>query len=111
MYVYFLRSQGTPRRLKIGKAKNPIDRMKTLQTGCPYPITLAGAIRCKDDAHALRVERAMHAYFADNRKQGEWFRCTDYILSQVWDLLNQLSSIDGDVHALTADELIQLHTV
>ena len=109
MYVYFLRARGTPKRIKIGKAKDPIERMRALQTGCPHKITLAGAIKCKDDSQALRVEKALHAVFADKRKQGEWFHCTDYVLAQVWDILNQLQNAGEQVHSLTADELVALH--
>lgn len=90
MYVYFLRTTGKPRRIKIGKANNPIERVKTLQTGCPYPITIEGAIKCDSESHALRIERSLHEFFADKRKTGEWFHCTDYVLTQVWDILNQL---------------------
>jgi len=65
MYVYFVRTTGSPKRIKIGKAKDPISRMKTLQTGCPYKITLAGAIKCASDAQALRVEKAFHGFFGE----------------------------------------------
>lgn len=98
MYVYFLRTKG---RIKIGKARNPIERMKTLQTGCPTEITLAGAIRCKSDSHALRVEKRFHEYFAARHKRGEWFQCTDPVLTKIWEILNQLA--DGkDIKALSA---------
>jgi hypothetical protein len=109
MYVYFLRSQGNPKRLKIGKSKDPIGRMRTLQTGCPFRITLAGVIKCKDDLHALRVEKAMHGYFSDKRKQGEWFHCTTHVLVKMWDVLNQIDDVSGDIKTLSASELIALH--
>lgn len=38
-YVYILRS-GNSQNFKIGVSKNIIDRIKQLQTGSPYKITL-----------------------------------------------------------------------
>ncbi len=95
--------------MKIGKSKDPMARIKQLQTGCPYKITLAGAIRCKDDFHALRVEKALHGYFSGRREQGEWFKCTDAVLCKMWEILNQLEDVNGDVKPLSAPELAALY--
>ena len=84
MYVYFIRACGKPQRLKIGKSADPEGRLKQLQTGCPYPLRLEAKLKCRDGYHATRVERAAHEYFAADRKHGEWFKCTDYVLSRVW---------------------------
>lgn len=95
--------------MKIGKSNDPIKRLKSLQTGCPSKITMVGAIKCKSENHAFRVESAFHKYFSEKRKDGEWFHCTDFILTKVWDVLNQLEGEDSAVHSLSARELEELH--
>lgn len=108
MYVYFLRVKS---RLKIGKSKDPLARMKSLQTGCPDEITLAGAIKCTDDSHAYRVEKQFHDYFSVKRQRGEWFQCTDYVISQVWDILSQIAAqSEGKVAALSKLDLDRIQS-
>lgn len=109
MYVYFLRANGKPKRLKIGKAKDPMARLKTLQTGCPFQIVFAGVLKCKDDAHAMRVEKAFHAYFAMHRQQGEWFNCTDEILANMWVVLDKIQQVGSEIKVLTAKEMSELY--
>lgn len=84
MYVYFVRARGKPQRLKIGKASDPERRLKELQTGCPYPLQLEAKLKCRNERHAFQVERAAHEYFAAERTIGEWFKCTDYVLTRLW---------------------------
>lgn len=66
-FIYFLAAGPF---VKIGKSTgSPSARIRELQTGCPYPITLV--------AHAiggLREEFALHKRFAAYREHGEWFR-------------------------------------
>lgn len=88
MYVYFIRSAGKPRRIKIGKSKDPKARMRELQTGSPYPLDIVGTIRCRDGNHATRLEKELHRYFAEYRMGGEWFKCSLVVLVKVWELLN-----------------------
>jgi hypothetical protein len=85
MYVYFIRCRGDKSRLKIGKAADPNRRLAELQTGCPYPMTLESKIKCRSEKHAFYVEKLAHVYFKDYRTQGEWFKCTDAVLSKVWE--------------------------
>ena len=86
MYVYFILAEGRPRRMKIGKAKNPAERLRSLQTGSPHRLSLHGFIKCKDDKTAYAIEKMLHEKFATERKNGEWFRCTDYLMARVMDL-------------------------
>lgn len=108
MYVYFMLTR-QPKRIKIGKSNNPVKRMNALQTGCPTKITLIGAIKCKDDNHAMKVEKSFHEFFNDKRKNGEWFYCTDYLLTRIWDVLNQLEPELQGIKSLTATELADLN--
>lgn len=79
MYVYFIRIEASPPMVKIGKARNPEERMATLQTGCPYELTLIGTIACRSDMHANACEKRLHDEFRLERRRGEWFRYTDRV--------------------------------
>src|SRR5258708_24292752 len=107
MYVYFLRTEG---KLKIGKSRDPISRMKSLQTGCPTEIKLVGAIKCKSDAHALLVEKRFHEFFSTRHRRGEGFQCTDVVLHKVWELLNRLAEEDGYVKPLSVIDLQRIQS-
>jgi hypothetical protein len=71
-YVYFMFADTG--HMKIGVAKDPEARRRTLQTGCPVRIQLGGAW---DTAHhgvdPYEVERALHLIFTPYKTRGEWF--------------------------------------
>lgn len=67
--IYFIRSG---QYVKIGKANDPQTRLNTLQSGSPEPIEMITTI-----PGGVRVEKALHAYFADKRVNREWFLLTD----------------------------------
>lgn len=65
-YVYFLRAGEF---IKIGKSSgHPGSRIAALQTGCPFPITLAAW-----EFGGLEREAELHRRFAGLRRHGEWF--------------------------------------
>lgn len=53
--------------LKFGKSNAPQWRLLTMQTGCPFKLTIEWA--WPED-----IEDELHEYFADRRILGEWFR-------------------------------------
>jgi hypothetical protein len=60
---------------KIGVAKEPKDRLKTLQTGNPEKITLEGAWEIEPPIGSARdVERELHSMLHKHRSHGEWYR-------------------------------------
>lgn len=66
---------------KIGICKNtPKDRLKTLQTGCPFPLNLVKSIECRDIHGA---ESYLHSYFSQWRQGGEWFLFDSKTLKEV----------------------------
>lgn len=67
-FIYFA-SDG--HAVKIGFAIDVAERMKTLQTGNPRPITVLATI-----VGDVLTERRLHRYFVRVRLQGEWFRMT-----------------------------------
>lgn len=65
--VYFLRAGPF---IKIGKATgSPTTRVRELQTGCPYPITIIASV-----CGGLKEEFELHRRFGSYRAHGEWFR-------------------------------------
>lgn len=58
---------------KVGIAVDVEKRMKSLQTGCPHPLTLIAKAHCPNPRV---IEKEIHALLNFYRKQGEWFCCT-----------------------------------
>lgn len=69
-FVYLLACKGVH---KIGVAKNPLRRLKALQTGSSDKITIVHTIYSQD---AFRLEKYFHRLFAYKRLEGEWFALT-----------------------------------
>lgn len=67
-YVYFFKSGDG--LVKIGQTKNVENRFKALKTSCPQGIESLGHIKSND---YKQLEKALHYYFSDKRKNGEWF--------------------------------------
>lgn len=55
--------------VKIGHSKNPIKRIKSIQTGCPFPLKIINIER-----GGLTEEREYHKKFAEYNTNGEWFK-------------------------------------
>lgn len=75
--IYFIRDPLT-RRLKIGCAKDPWNRLRNIQTGCPTDLELA-AILPGEEAD----ERALHKRFRQFHVRGEWFAETGELAAYV----------------------------
>ena len=71
-YVYLIASQCRP-VVKIGKAKDPIKRIKEIQTGSADPLYLYAAIYSDNPAF---LENQIHKLLKRNWVRGEWFRFT-----------------------------------
>lgn len=68
MAVYFITCRETG-RVKIGCAYNPLNRLKTLQSGCPTKLKIEALIK---GSH--KRERELHKLLKKHRIHGEWFR-------------------------------------
>jgi hypothetical protein len=66
--VYFILEEKT-NLIKIGSAINCAERLKTLQTGNPNPISLLHIIKDK----GLLFEKQLHRRFKKHHVRGEWF--------------------------------------
>jgi hypothetical protein len=77
-YVYFV--QAGKNHIKIGSAFNPIERIRTLQTGCPDFLNLLGVI---PSYVFRRRETDLHELFSKWRVDGEWFEPSYDILDYI----------------------------
>lgn len=70
--IYLLKIDTPDKNLyKIGSTQGLIeDRIKALQTGCPYKIKLADKY---DSQFGQIVERTLHNLFKHKHTHGEWF--------------------------------------
>lgn len=71
-YVYILRSDSG--YWKIGRAKNPANRLKTFTVKLPFVVNYEMVIPSTDYA---ALEQELHARFDYCRVNGEWFELTD----------------------------------
>lgn len=80
---------------KIGMSSHPAGRISNMQTGCPYPIGLVGAIKCGDRKGANGLESMAHHFVESYNVSGEWFDMDPYrLLGLIADLKSDLISDD-----------------
>lgn len=87
MYVYFIKASSDPVTVKIGRSDVPESRIKLLQVGTPFELTLIGSIRCHDRKHVAAAERGLHERLAQYHSYGEWFFYTPEVEQYIADLL------------------------
>lgn len=74
--VYFIRASSGP--IKIGVAKDPRVRLRTLQTSTHERLSLLATL-----VGTYETERDLHRKFAHLRLSGEWFAPSDELLAFV----------------------------
>lgn len=67
-HVYFLRTVGSPGKIKIGSSIWPWARLKTMAAWSPVPLELVAMV-----PGGLELEYRFHAHFQHLRSHGEWF--------------------------------------
>lgn len=87
-YVYFFpeRDKENP-AIKIGFSRDPIGRLKTLQTGHPNKIGCEGWYLLPTQRMAREYEKELHKHFKKYRIRGEWFKYNDEIKNFIQTLL------------------------
>lgn len=95
-YVYLLKSPTT--NYKIGRTKNPDDRLRTFTVKLPFEVEYDHLIKCSD---MYRAEAILHGRFNRKRVNGEWFNLTDAEVFFVKRLERQ-----EHIEALTGDTFI-----
>lgn len=79
-YIYFITEMPFNRRVKIGMSKNPVKRLKQLQTGNPNKLFIYHLF----ESHDYKVlERSMHDICKDLKIIGEWFEISELELSSL----------------------------
>ena len=73
-YVYLLRTLHDPRSFKIGRTKDPENRIKTFATKFPFKVQYACLIYTMD---MFALEKELHKRFASQRLDGEFFRLSE----------------------------------
>lgn len=81
LMVYFISCPGN--RIKIGYSIRPEKRLRSLQTGMPFKLTLLGYV-----PGGPTLEKMLHAHFAKHRVAGEWFKATPGLMREVSLLLD-----------------------
>jgi DNA-binding XRE family transcriptional regulator len=87
-YIYFIQVEnGGP--IKIGITGNdPRHRMVKIQSDCPWPVILLGAIK-----GSLEQEAALHCQLDEFNIQGEWFAPAEAVLAAVQSALGSDAAI------------------
>lgn len=69
---------------KIGytSGRKADDRIKSMQTGNPYPLDLAGLWHGTENDEA-----ALHVYYAHRKVRGEWFALTDDDVARIREIM------------------------
>jgi predicted GIY-YIG superfamily endonuclease len=80
--LYFIQAELT-RRIKIGVAKNPEQRLRLHQTGSPDRLKLQIDVRYETSRDAYMMERRLHREYETERATGEWFEETERLLREV----------------------------
>ena len=80
MVLYLLESNS---KYKIGVAKSISNRVRLLQTGNPYKITVFKEYKVQSEAKARELEKALHLKHSSTRLEGEWFSLTNEDLKEV----------------------------
>lgn len=82
MALYFIieNENLVDQRIKIGISKNPIQRLRNLQTGNSRRLALMGWIDSKNDR---KLEKEFHQKYSDLRVIGEWFEINHEVVLEL----------------------------
>jgi len=75
-FVYLVKCEGS-HYYKIGLSIDPLARLASLQTACPFRLLLLQTCGFPDYEPARQAERQAHNALAKHRVHNEWFELTD----------------------------------
>jgi len=79
--------------IKVGITSNSIyERMKAIQTGCPYPIDEVFYVVLSTRAEALAYESEIHTLFKKYKTSGEWFESVPRFTTKIEKTVNKKMS-------------------
>lgn len=67
-WVYFIGNREN-KIVKIGYSRSPKTRLKELQTGCPYKLSIIYLL-----PGGIKLEKLLHKKYEDYKLNGEWFK-------------------------------------
>lgn len=70
-YIYLIECLGPDKFYKIGYATNPQQRLKDLQTGCPYELNIV-----LEFPGGFCKEQEIHEFHKNSLVRGEWYNLT-----------------------------------
>lgn len=105
LYVIARRSddEGLTCPVKVGISDNPMGRLSSIQTACPFPIGLVRVFECPNREIALEMERSFHRTRKDKCLFGEWF---DFTPREAIVLVCMSFHVALNIHLKGDDELI-----
>lgn len=81
-FIYFILNEDS-RAIKIGRAKDLVNRMKALQTSSPAQLKLIKAVQVTGLKEAQLLEQSLHRQFGEIRLAGEWFKAEAGLLEYI----------------------------
>ena len=76
--------------VKIGITDSEKSRLRTLQTGCPYKLSVMYSEACSSREQSQKLEAWCHERLAAYRLEGEWF---DLTVEQATETMKQLMEV------------------
>lgn len=81
-FVYFIFNRDS-NSIKIGRAEDVEQPLKSLQTSSPIPLKLLKVIQVNSMKEAQNLERSLHVKFSHLRMSGEWFKAKQELLNYI----------------------------
>lgn len=82
MFIYIIGNEKHS-YFKIGVSNNPLVRLSTIQTNCPFEVELITKFRFSDLETAYKIEKELHCKLNKYLLRGEWFKIS---LNEINDL-------------------------
>lgn len=73
-WIYFVASVDAG-AIKVGRSRNVLERMSSLTTSSPVPLTLVAMVQYRP-----QLEHEIHAHLSEYRKRGEWFHADEPVI-------------------------------
>lgn len=102
-FVYLIQASPIGRGpVKIGSARDPAKRLRSLQTACFAPLHLLNKEAYEGREQARLMEKLLHRRFRQYQLLGEWFRFEGELASGI----ECLDHGDNLLDLLTADQAV-----
>jgi hypothetical protein len=107
-FLYFIQVGDETGPIKIGHSANVEDRLRSLQTGNPYPVRLLGHFKFETPEAAANFEQRLQLeVFWDLRIRGEWFHCDPRILR----LIRSMQMIEASAKADGSERPMRIRSI